>query len=81
MNYYEIESKLRDKADKWELHNLQNENRELKSQIHDLERKIGNFEGANSNKNYLLDRLLNLLAENMSLNEISNELHDLRSNI
>ena len=71
MNSYEIESKLRDKADKWELHNLQNENRELKSQIHDLERKIGNLEGTNSNKNYLLDRLLNLLAENISLNEIS----------
>ena len=78
MNSYEIEGKLRDKADKWELHNVQNENRELKSQIHDLERRIGNLEGANSNKNYLLDRLLTLLAENMSLNEISNELHELR---
>jgi len=78
MNSYEIEGKLRDKADKWELHNVQNENRELKSQIRDLERRIGNLEGRNSNKNYLLDRLLNLLAENMSLNEISNELHELR---
>ena len=77
MNSYEIESKLSNKADKWELHNLQNENRELKSQIHDLERKIGNLEGANSNKNYVFDRLLNLLAENVSLNEISNELHEL----
>ena len=81
MNSYEIESKLRDKADKWELHNLQNENRELKSQIHDLERKIGNLEGANSNINYMLDRLLNLLAENVSLSEISNELHELRGSL
>jgi hypothetical protein len=81
MNLYEIEGKLRDKADKWELHNVQNENRELKSQIHELERRIGNFEGANSNKNYLLDRLLNLLAENMSLNDISNELHELRCSL
>ena len=81
MNSYEIEGKLRDKADKWELHNVQNENRELKSQIHDLERRIGNLEGANSNKNYLLDRLLTLLAENMSLNEISNELHELRCSL
>ena len=81
MNSYEIEVKLRDKADKWELHNLQNENRELRSQIHDLERKISNLEGANSNKNYLLDRLLNLLAENMSLSEISNELHELRGSL
>ena len=81
MNSYEIESKLRDKADKYELHNLQSENRELRSQIHDLERKIGNLEAANSNKNYLLDRLLNLLAENMSLNEISNEIHELRGSL
>ena len=81
MNSYEIESKLRDKADKWELHNLQNENRELKSQIHDLERKIGNLEGANSNINYMLDRLLNLLAENVSLSEISNKLHELRGSL
>ena len=81
MNSYEIESKLRDKADKWELHNLQNENRELKSQILDLERKIGNLEGVNSNKKYMLDRLLNLLAENVSLNEISNELHELRGSL
>ena len=81
MNNYEIEGKLRDKADKYELHNVQNENRELRNQIHELERKIGHLEGANSNKNYLLDRLLNLLAENTALNEISNELHDLRGSI
>ena len=81
MNSYEIEGKLRDKADKWELHNVQNENRELKSQIHELERRIGNLECANSNKNYLLDRLLNLLAENISPNEISNELYELRGNL
>ena len=81
MNSYEIESKLRDKADKWELHNLQNENRELKSKIHDLERKIDNLEGANSNINYMFDRLLNLLAENVSLSEISNELHKLRGSL
>ena len=81
MNSYEIEGKLRDKADKWELHNVQNENRELKSQIHELERRIGNLEGVNSNKNYLLDRLLNLLSENVSLNEISNELCELRGSL
>lgn len=81
MNSYEIEGKLIEKADKWELRNVQNENRELKNQIHDLERKIGSLEGANNNRNYLLDRLLILLAENMSLNEISNELHELRGSL
>jgi hypothetical protein len=81
MNSYEIEGKLRDKADKWELHNVQNENRELKSQIHELERRIGNLEGENSRKYYVIDRLINLLAENTSLNEISNELYELRGGL
>lgn len=81
MNSYEIEGKLRDKADKWELHNVQNENRELRNNIHELERKIGNLEGENSRKYYVIDRLINLLAENISLNEISNELHELRGSL
>ena len=81
MNSYEIEGKLRDKADKWELHNVQNENRELRSQIHELERKIGSIESMHSNRYYVLDRLISLLAENVSLNEISNELHELRGSL
>lgn len=81
MNSYEIEGKLRDKADKLELHNVQNENRELRNNIHELERKIGNLESENSRKYYVIDRLINLLAENISLNEISNELHELRGSL
>lgn len=81
MNSYEIEGKLRDKADKWELHNVNNENRELKSQIHELERKIGNLESENSHKYYVINRLIDLLAENVSLNEISNELYELRGSL
>ena len=81
MNSYEIEGKLRDKADKRELHNVQNENRELRNNIHELERKIGNLEGESSRKYYVIDRLINLLAENISLNEISNELHELRGSL
>ena len=81
MNSYEIEGKLRDKADKWELHNVQNENRELRNNIHELGIKIGNLEGENSRKYYVIDRLINLLAENISLNEISNELHELRGGL
>ncbi|MFA5299771.1 MAG: hypothetical protein WC389_16420 [Lutibacter sp.] len=78
MNSYEIEGKLRDKADKWELYNVQNENRKLENQIHELERKIGDLEGVNSNRYYVIERLINLLAENVSLNEIASELYDLR---
>ena len=81
MNTYEIEGKLRDKADKWELYNVQNENRELRNNIHELGIKIGNLEGENSRKYYVIDRLINLLAENISLNEISNELHELRGGL
>ena len=81
MNSYEIERKLGDKADKRELHNVQNENRELRNNIHELERKIDYLECENSSKYYVIDRLLNLLAENMSLNEISNELHELRGSL
>lgn len=78
---FEIEKKLNDKVDKWELHNLQNENRELKNQIHELERKIGSLESMHSNRYYVIDRLINLLADNVSLNEISNELHELRGSL
>jgi len=78
---YEIERKLSDKADKYELHNLQNENRELKSQIHELERKIGNLEGGNSNRYYVLERLLNMIAEHPQFSDISNQIYELRSSL
>ncbi len=81
MNTYEIERKLSDKADKWELHNVQNENRELKSQIHELERKIGYLEGVNQNRYYVLERLFNMLAENEQFSDLSNQLHELRGSL
>ena len=40
--------KLSAKAENWELHNVQSENRELKSKIHELENKIGYVEGTSS---------------------------------
>ena len=78
---YEIERKLNDKADKWELHNVQNENRELKSQIHELEKKIGYLESVNSNRYYVLERLFNLLAESEQFSDISNQLYELRGSL
>jgi len=78
---YEIERKLNDKLDKWELHNVQNENRELKSQIHELERKMGNLEGTNSNRHYVLERLFNMLAEHPKFSDISNQLYELRGSL
>lgn len=78
---YEIEGKLNNKADKFELHNVQNENRELKNKINDIERKIGTLEGVNSNRYYALERLFNLLSEHPQLSDISNQIIELRNNL
>ena len=78
MNIYEIERKLGDKADKWELHNLQTENRELKSHVNELERKIGYLESINSNRYYALEMLFNMMAENPQFSELKNEIYQLK---
>jgi len=78
---YEIERGLRDKVDKWELHNVQNENRELKSKIHELENEIGYLVGTNSKIYHVLERLLNMLAEQPQFADISNEIYELRSSL
>ena len=80
MYSHDLEHKINEKADKWELHNVQNENRQLQNKINELERRIGNLESQNSNHNNIIGSLLNLLAYNESLHEISNELHTLRCN-
>lgn len=78
MNIYEIERKLGDKADKWELHNLQTENRELKSHVNELERKIGYLESINSNRYYALEMLFNMMAENPQFSELQKEIYQLK---
>jgi len=78
---YEIERKLSDKADKWELHNLQNGIHQLKMDILDLERRIGGLEGVNSNRYYVLERLFNLLAEHPQFSDMSNQIYELRSSL
>lgn len=81
MNTYEIERKLSDKADKWELHSLQTENRELKSHINELERKIGELQSVNSNRYYALEGLFNLLAEHPQFSDLQNEIYQFRQNL
>jgi len=71
MRDFEIESKLKDKVDKWEFHSLQTENQRLKNEISELNRLVGELKSSDDNKYYLLERLLNLLAENTSLSECS----------
>lgn len=81
MNTYEIERKLGDKADKWELHSLQTENRELKSHVHELERKIGELQSMNHNRYYALEELFNLIAEHPQFSELQNEVYQLKQNL
>jgi len=79
--YYEIEKKLNEKADKWELHNVQNENRELKSHINELERKISNLESINSNRYYAIERLFNLMAEHPHFSDLQDEIYQLKGSL
>lgn len=78
---YEIEQKLNNKADKYELHNVQNENRELKRNINELEREIGNLKSSHSNRYFALERLFNMLAEHPQLQDISNQIYELRGSL
>lgn len=78
---YNIERKLADKIDRWEFHNLQTENRELKNHIIEIERKITNLENTNNNCRYVIERLCNLLVELPIFMDISNEVYQLRSNL
>lgn len=81
MNTYEIERKLGDKADKWELHSLQSENRELKNHVNELERKIGHLESTNSNRYYALERFFNMMAEHPQFSDLQNEIYNLKQNL
>lgn len=81
MNTYEIERKLGEKVDKWEMHSLQTENRELKSHVNELERKIGQLESTISIRYYALEGLFNLIAEHPQFSELQNEVYRLKQNL
>jgi len=81
MNTYDIERKLGEKVDKWEMHSLQTENRELKSQVNELERKIGYLESTISNRYYVLEGLFNLMAENPQFSDLQNEIYQLKRSL
>ena len=81
MNTYEIERKLNDKVDKWEMHSLQTENRELKSHVNTLETKIGYLESTNNNRYYALEGLFNLIAEHPQFSDLQNEVYQLKQNL
>lgn len=78
---YEIERKLGEKVDKWEFHVLQTENRELKSHVNELERKIEKLQIVSSNRYYSLEGLFNLIAEHPQFSELQNEVYKLKQNL
>jgi uncharacterized protein YlxW (UPF0749 family) len=78
---WETERKLNDKADKWELHNVQNENRQLKNEISDLEKKIGELRSTNSRHYYVIERIITILSEQPQLSDIANQIIELRCNL
>lgn len=81
MNKYEIENKLNNKADKWELHSLQTENQELKNRVHELERKVGELQSINHSRYYALEGLFNLIAEHPQFFELQYEINQLKQNL
>ena len=66
---YEIERKLNDKVDKWELYNLQNEIRSAKSEVNELEKRLSNSVGEINNLRSALAQLMDLLMNEISIIE------------
>ena len=58
---YEIENKLRDKADNWEIHNLKTEIDHLKQDIRDMIYKNDYLQNRINNHARALEDLINLL--------------------
>ena len=78
---HEIESRLREKADRHEVWSLQSEIRDLKGQIGQMQTEIGRLQSVNSGRYSAISQLLLIIAENPSFDERSNELHQLRTEL
>lgn len=60
---YEIQQAIDRKADKWELHNLQNENGQLKRDLKQLEKEIGELRAKQNNSYEAINNLIELISE------------------
>lgn len=78
---YEVERKLNEKVDKWEFHSLQTKNQQLENDISKLERQVGELQSVNQSRYYVMERLLNMMAESSVFIEQQNELYNLRSSL
>ena len=81
MNNYDIERKLNDKVDKWEFSSMQSKSQQLDNDVSKLERQVSELQSINQNRYYIIERLLNILAENPAFIEQQNEIYSLRNNL
>ena len=78
---YEVERKLNDKVDKWEFNSIQQENRQLKNDIRDLEEKFNQLKSVVDNRYYPLEELFNIIAEIPEFGHVQNRIYELRMNL
>ena len=76
---YELESKLRDKAEKWELHSLEEKIRNLNNDIFELRKVIGQNETRMSNQVYVIQRLITIIMESEVLKDNTHLLYDIQN--
>jgi len=78
MNTYEIESKLRDKADKMEVHALQGKIKNLRNKISELNDSLSRANGRISNQRHATEQLIQFLIEREGFEDSINQLHELK---
>ena len=78
---YELERKLRDKVDKWELHALKETIRNLEFKIGELKETIGRNETRMSNQVYAIQQLAQAMLDRNLLPEDENILIELKNYI
>ena len=74
---YEVQSALNQKADKFEIQDLQRENQSLKDEVRDLAGKLTRLNNETGGLREVLLRLIDTLSENME-DEMFNQLQSLR---
>lgn len=78
MNTYEIENKLRDKADKWELHNLKSEVERLQNENRNLDDKVARLENRISNHYSAIEQLVQIIIDSALFGEREENLMNIR---
>lgn len=78
MNNYDIENKLRNKTDKWEIHNLNNKLSQLENKNLQLQKENNYYQGRLNNQGRAIDTILGLLINKELMPEFEDTLQSLR---